>query len=526
MQSLQRNSVLLFSFLISLGLVGFGRPSDTGLFSYSAATLGYALFWQKLKVSSLSSRGQFFFLWLQFSLSSLLATRWLLSHPYSYIIVIWIFLSFFLSIPYAALIRNFLRSPFSLASLLQVSFLFSCFDLLETKIFFCGISFRSIGAFFMGNPLSDQLITLFGGIGLTFLVCLMNGGVLWIVKKQTSLLLGFLFLLVPLVSGALVYKSLPKPTFQNPLKVALFHGNTTALVDLQPQTIIQDYRETWKNLFSYANLLKNEKVDLILLPEGFVPYTSNSAILLKEELPKGVGECVSSKGPLVSSAEIAKGLAHFWNAPLIIGMERKDPRQKNAYYNSCFLFSPDTPFSFYDKQVLVPGGEYVPMEDFFKPLLLHYGISGSFKRGHGPGLLYTKGISLFPLICYEETLSQYVLPADDMKADLLIAISNDHWFPSPLFARDHWLLGKMRAMETGLSLLRSSNMGQSGCLLADGTTLISTKDPKKESLLIFSFTPEKRKTLFSFLKETGSLLFLFVITLGITIRKNKQDKIG
>jgi len=241
--------------------------------------------------------------------------------------------------------------------------------------------------------------------------------------------------------GAFVHKILPTSHSKELLKVALFHFNKEAPLDITTQTAFQDYKDTWYKIFSYIQLLKKEKVDLIVLPEGIVPYSSESALLYRDEIPEEISHYAQTHNPLMSSREIAQALAFFWNSPLVMGMERRSAWQENTYYNSCFLFSPDQHLSFYDKQVLVPGGEYVPMEDFFKPILLQYGIVGSFKQGKGPVLLTTKKVSLFPLICYEETLSQYVLPAVSMNADLLIAISNDHWFPSTHFAREHWLLG-------------------------------------------------------------------------------------
>ena len=527
MQSLQRNHFfsLFCAFLLSLCCVGFGRPSDFPLVSYAAATIGYALFWQQCMASPLPPRNIFCSLWLLFAFSSLLQTRWLLSHPYSYIILIWLFLSCLLSFPYAYLVHLFLRSSPSFFSLLPFSALFACLDAIETHLFFCGISFRSPGAFLMGNPFSSQLITLLGGIGLAFLVFFMNGAFLLIAGKRKPVVWSFLLFLAPIALGECLTRTLPTAFSPTPLKVALFHFNHKAVLDLTVRASIQEYKETWKEIFSSAPLLVKERVDLVLLPEGVVPYSSQTALFRRDELPEEIAHHLFNHDPFVSSGEIAQALSLLWKSPILLGMERKSLWKEHSYFNTCFLYSPDKPPLFYDKQVLVPGGEYVPMEEIFKPILLRYGIGGSFQAGRSPVLLPTAKASLFPLICYEETLSQYVLPAISLNADLLVSLSNDHWFPSPLFAKEHQLLGKMRAMESGLSLLRCANMGRSGLILADGTEFLSMEKEPKEGPMIFSFVPVKRKTPYSFLKAQVSLLILFVCAFGsIPFLKTERRK--
>jgi apolipoprotein N-acyltransferase len=350
----------------------------------------------------------------------------------------------------------------------------------------------------------------------------MNGSFL-LLQHSKSLLNAFLLWIAPFALGFLLYFSLPT-TYSSPLKVALFHFNKEALVDATSRAVIQDYQETWQKIFSYSPLLKKEKVDLIVLPEGIVPYSSNIALMEREEIPKEIIQSILTDSSYLSSKEISQALSDYWNSALLIGMERKATAPEATYYNTCFLFTPKRRFTFYDKQVLVPGGEYVPLESFFKPILLQYGVIGSFEQGRGPVLLHTPKVTLFPLICYEETLSQYMLPAIPLKADLLVSISNDHWFPSPLFAREHWLLGKMRAMEIGMSLLRSSNLGKSGLILPNGTEPISNKMQKQEELLIFSFVPEKRKTPFSSLQETTILCILFLIPLCFSVFNRIRSK--
>jgi apolipoprotein N-acyltransferase len=70
--------------------------------------------------------------------------------------------------------------------------------------------------------------------------------------------------------------------------------------------------------------------------------------------------------------------------------------------------------------------------------------------------------SIVPLICYEAIFPSMVANNRKVGAELLINITNDAWFGENAGPKQHFTHVRFRAIEEGLPLVRSSNMGFSG----------------------------------------------------------------
>lgn len=564
----KKNLSFFFNFLISLCITGFGRPSDIPYLGFLSATVGYALFWNKVRSSS--PQNKLLWLWLLYALSSLIQTRWLLSHPYSYIIGIWLFLATSLSFPYTWLTQKWLASNMSLASLCAFASAYTLLDMCEPYLFFSGITFRSIGAYFMALPITSQVITLFGGAGCTFLVILCNGACLRAlffhpISKVTSFRNQHIqiewanathahpleikkcsqeekftpackktlaWFLLPIALGTIA-SFLPVNTRPNPVTIEIVHTSDPVNLENSAKANVEQYKTVWKKLFSHMSKIKKDKPNLIIFPEGMIPFSAQTALLERHEIPQKILQWFFPRETIFSTLHLLQAASNELNTSLLVGVERveyQSPSFDNPlYYNSACLVNPHTFPIFYDKRVLVPGGEYMPLEEIFKPILLNYGMVGSFQKGQKSVILHTQKISFFPLICYEEMLSSYVAPAVSLLPDVLVSISNDHWFPCTLFANEHWMVGKMRAMEYGFELLRCSNMGKSGLINSKGQEIASSKSSVQNELLVITFQPERRWTPFSWLKEKGvamffGMLFLFSFWYTSNLSNNLYQK--
>ncbi|MEL6877483.1 MAG: apolipoprotein N-acyltransferase, partial [Pseudomonadota bacterium] len=123
----------------------------------------------------------------------------------------------------------------------------------------------------------------------------------------------------------------------------------------------------------------------------------------------------------------------------------------------------------YAKAHLVPYGEYLPMRGLLEPLGLSRLVAGSidYLPGPGPGTLdlnqYGKvGIQ----ICYEIVFSGQVVDRDD-RPKYIFNPSNDGWFGT-WGPPQHLAQARMRALEEGLPVLRSTTTGISAVIDADG----------------------------------------------------------
>lgn len=123
----------------------------------------------------------------------------------------------------------------------------------------------------------------------------------------------------------------------------------------------------------------------------------------------------------------------------------------------------------YDKAHLVPYGEYLPMRSLLEPLGLTRLVAGSidFIAGPGPGT-----VDLGPWgkagmqICYEIVFSGKVVDPGN-RPDYIFNPSNDGWFGS-WGPPQHLAQARMRAIEEGLPVLRSTTTGISAVIDARG----------------------------------------------------------
>lgn len=119
----------------------------------------------------------------------------------------------------------------------------------------------------------------------------------------------------------------------------------------------------------------------------------------------------------------------------------------------------------YDKHVLVPFGERWPLLDAAAPFYRAvFGVFGlpllqNTVPGPGPAPLQTDTGPVAAYVCYESVFP--AIPREMVRrgADVLINVTNDAWFARGAGARQHYDMGRLRAIETRRWLLRAGNDG-------------------------------------------------------------------
>ena len=114
-----------------------------------------------------------------------------------------------------------------------------------------------------------------------------------------------------------------------------------------------------------------------------------------------------------------------------------------------------------DKIHLTPFGEYVPFEDILRRFGIEELISlpGGFTAAASRApLKLPSGIGFYPLICYEAIFPAEIAP-DLAGANAILNVTNDAWFGSTPGPYQHFLQARLRAVETGLPLIRVANNG-------------------------------------------------------------------
>ena len=159
----------------------------------------------------------------------------------------------------------------------------------------------------------------------------------------------------------------------------------------------------------------------------------------------------------------------------------------------------------YSKSHLVPYGEYLPLRSLFTPLGLNRLVPGDFDFLPGPGpqtLDLGRHGKAGVQICYEIVFPGHVIDAAH-RPDYLFNPSNDGWFGG-WGPPQHLAQARLRAIEEGMPVLRSTTTGISAVIDANGVVRQSV--PSHAAGVLFGLIPAVHApTLFA---RWGNLLSL------------------
>ena len=193
----------------------------------------------------------------------------------------------------------------------------------------------------------------------------------------------------------------------------------------------------------------------------------------------------------------------------------KKINDKIKIYNSIVVLDNNLNLiSEYNKIKLVPFGEFLPFEKFFKKFGLKkisYGYE-SFSTGTDRKLisLDNKNFNFIPLICYEIIYSGKINLKSN-KTNFIINISEDGWFGDSIGPNQHFSHTIFRAIEEGKNIIRSANNGVSGYIDSNGI-IISKIESTKKGVIEINEYKKFNETLFS---KFGNKIFFYIIIIYI-----------
>ncbi len=186
-------------------------------------------------------------------------------------------------------------------------------------------------------------------------------------------------------------------------------------------------------------------------------------------------------------AEKILALVKKFEIPLVVGSPHLE--KGITAYNSAYLVESDGAVKArYDKQTLVPFGEYVPLKFIFgwlEPLAYSMGVS-NFEAGQEATVfqLTDTPLSFSTLICFEDMFPNLARRFVSKGAELLAVMTNDAWFGRSAAPYQHLQASIFRAIENGVPVIRAANTGVSAFISSQGEVLDRIQDLKGKDIFI------------------------------------------
>ncbi|OWS69757.1 apolipoprotein N-acyltransferase [Polynucleobacter campilacus] len=306
-----------------------------------------------------------------------------------------------------------------------------------------------------------SIAPFFGGLACTFLVIWTSWEIFHLKQRFKISVISIAAVLT--ISQLAGFISFTKP-FGEPISIRLIQGNFEQSLKFNPLEINQQ-------IDFYANEIKRQKADLVIIPETAFPWPQNN-------LP-------------VSLMNYLQNFSNSSSSNLLLGLIGEVRTDKGMQYtNRATGLSPNTAPYHYDKSHLVPFGEFIPLGSRWFVQAFNVPMS-DFARGslkQEPFEIARKNQSAIHAaitICYEDVFGGELasrIQNSEAPVNLLINMTNLAWFGQSQAPTQQLRLSQMRSLETGLPALRATNTGITAVLGADGKILDALPEFTQASL--------------------------------------------
>lgn len=222
---------------------------------------------------------------------------------------------------------------------------------------------------------------------------------------------------------------------------------------------------------STENIKSHNKPNLIIWPE-----TAVATHFLEESqaVRKTIGNILDENQLLITG-----------------GLRRVRIAKEDEYFNSIMSINNSGEITqMYDKIHLVPFGEYIPFRNLMPTRIqemfaaaIDY-TSGVGKRTFPIKIPGGEELTALPLVCFEGIFPMEVAK-NAARSDLILNITNDAWFAGTIGPHQHYAMTKMRAVETGLPVLRVGNTGITALIDHTGKEVKSIRSDKTGYINVF-----------------------------------------
>lgn len=369
------------------------------------------------------------------------------------------------------------------------------------SVVFGGFPWLLAGYSQIDSPLA-AIATWLGIYGVSWMVIALCASLVLLLMERKQPQIISLTILVGIILVANVsMKSATNQSSKDSLEIALIQPNT-------PQAQKWDRKFFGKIVESlFAESSNVWGADFVIWPEGAIPAYEHQVRDILADLT------------LINQQH---------KSNLILGIPEYQKQDNKSYVALMAVGQePQT----YRKQVLVPFGEYVPLQDLLRGLIkfLDLPMSG-FTKGDSsqPPMIFDQ-VTMIPAICYEivypDIIHRLANNGPTNRQQVIVTVSNDAWFGDSFGPYQHMEMARMRALELGVPLIRSTNDGITGFVDIDGK-IVEQLPRYKQANLVGQISLENRLTLYRQIGFWGVLSILGVSLIFIlwSIRSKHDTK--
>lgn len=336
-----------------------------------------------------------------------------------------------------------------------------------------GFPWLGIGYAHIDSPLA-ALAPVGGVYAVTFAACLISASIAIALYRLRP------WLIVPGLAVLAVANSLHGIAWTHPvgqpLRVSLLQGNI-------PQQMKFDPVASQQARHDYMNMIEAAPADLVLLPETAwtLPWQATDSatrermyrFILRTDSAVGLGipRIVAPAGPAGSPRDSLQ----FANSVLLL--DRSSLADEIA------------PLS-YDKQHLVPFGEFVPPGFRWFVNMMQIPLGDLYRGSRLQAAIPLRDQRIGFNICYEDIFGEELLPvlgdghtSDSPErpggASILANLTNLGWYGRSHALPQHLQIARMRSRETGRPMIRATNNGMTAIIQPNGQ--VSTMLPPHEN---------------------------------------------
>jgi apolipoprotein N-acyltransferase len=361
-----------------------------------------------------------------------------------------------------------------------------CWVLIEyaySRIPFGGFGWTRIAYAAVDTPLAG-FFPIIGVAGVSFVVALIGQLIAWgvlalraapssrLTRRARVLIAAAMVVSIGLIGSALqLYQVEPAVTAAGSVKVGIVQGNIPGRgIEAmgRARSVTNNHLSETIHLMTKVRLGQEPQPDFLLWPENSTDIDPTVDPITKQTVQ--------------AAAEVA-------DRPIMVGAVMQGPGYDERQTAALWWDPERGVLARYDKQNLVPFGEWIPFRAELLPLIpLLQQVGAQSIPGTGPGVLdvsaAAKPVKIGDAICFELAYDQTIYRAMTGGAQVMMVQSNNATYGGTGQIEQQFAITRARAMETRREIAVATTNSVSGFINRDGSVAIRTREFTAQSMVV------------------------------------------